>query len=278
MKKWLSVLKLGESGQAMLAVLALMVLGGFLVIPALNFASTSLKTTNMFEKKLDGLYAADAGVEDALWRIQNDTPTSLPYSYQLTNINGMTVDVVIKKVTTIAGEKVGESGGHEDYLQITKIITYDDENSLYSYTSNITNSGEGNIKVCMILIAFPPGLQYSSGSTGGYFTSSDPTVNGNSTTGITLIWNIPNPYPTISVGDTKSHTFLLSGPPGVVGVEGHGFVEATRDDVGTIWDAESHPYSVTAQAKDGTGTVIATIRAGVWGGIDPDISCWQVNP
>ncbi len=145
MKKWLSVLKLGESGQAMLAVLALMVLGGFLVIPALNFASTSLKTTNMFEKKLDGLYAADAGVEDALWRIQNDTPTSLPYSYQLTNINGMTVDVVINEVTTLFGEETEPMGGHADWMIITKTITYNA--GFYNYTLSITNNGSGNMKI-----------------------------------------------------------------------------------------------------------------------------------
>ena len=43
MRKWLSLLALEESGQALLSVIALMVLGGFLVIPVLDFASTSVQ-------------------------------------------------------------------------------------------------------------------------------------------------------------------------------------------------------------------------------------------
>ena len=277
MKKWLSLLKLGESGQALLAVLALMALGGFLVIPALNFASTSVKTTNMFEKNLDGLYAADAGVEDALWIIKNDTPTSLPYSYQLTNLNGMTVDVVIDEVTTIAGEEMGQGGDHEDYMGIIKLVTYDA--GIYDYSMSVTNNGTGNIKIEKILIDFPPELDYVDESTGGDLISEEPNVTGNPTIGITLVWLPSPPYPTIPESGTKYLTFQLSGPPGIIGVEGHGVVQATRQDVGTVWDSTSYPYSIVSQAKDSTDTVVAAIKAGVWAGSGLlDISCWQVNP
>ncbi|MFC1902322.1 hypothetical protein ACFLX3_05315 [Chloroflexota bacterium] len=277
MKKWLSLLKLGESGQAMLAVLALMAVGGVLVIPTLNFASTSVKTTNMFEKNLDGLYAADAGVEDALWIIKNDTPTSFPYSYQLTNLNGMIVDVVIDEVTTIAGEDMGESGIHEDYMGIIKLVTYDA--GIYDYSMTISNNGTGNMKIEKILIDFPPNLEYVTGSTGGDLTTDEPNVTGNSATGITLVWLQSPPYPSIPEGSDKYLTFQLSGPPDVNGVEGHGVIQATRDDVGTVWDSTSYPYSIVSQAKDSTDTVVATIRAGVWAGSGLlDISCWKVNP
>ena len=69
----------------------------------------------------------------------------------------------------------------------------------------------------------------------------------------------------------------MSGPPDIVGVEGHSVVEANRDDVGAVSDADSYPYSITAQAKDATDTVVATIRTGVWVGSQLDISCWQIN-
>ncbi len=277
MKKWLSLLKLGESGQAMLAVLALIALGGFLVIPVLNFSSTSVKTTQMFEKKLDGLYAADAGVEDALWIIKNDPPTSFPYSYQLTNLNGMTVDVVINEVTTIAGEEMGESGSHEDYIEIIKLVTYD--SGIYDYTMSVSNNGTGNIKIAKILIDFPPDLEYVIGSTGGDLISEEPNVTGNPTIGITVVWLPSPPYPSIPEGGTKYLTFQLSGPPDIIGVEGHGIVQATRQDVGTVWDSTSYPHSIVSQAKDSTDTVVAAIKVGVWAGSGQlDISCWQVNP
>ena len=266
----------------LLIVLAMMVLGSFLVVPLLNYASTSLKITGMFEKNSKGLYAADAGVEDALWKLHYDTPASFPYSYQITDINGLRVDVTIDEVDTLIGEQLGESGGHAEWLEIIKTIDYNAETGIYSYNMSLTNNGSGNTKILRIFIDLPPDLEYVVGSTSSNITApvnDDPTVIGVPETGITVKWEIPvNQAPDISSGETEEHCFQLSGPPGIEGVEGHGFVEAHRADVGVVWNAESYPYSITAQAKDDTDMVIATIRAGVWEGSQPDLSCWQINP
>ncbi|MFC1995060.1 hypothetical protein ACFLVK_01475, partial [Chloroflexota bacterium] len=97
-------------------------------------------------------------------------------------------------------------------------------------------------------------------------------------TSITLKWQMaPGGYPTIPEGETSEHCFQLSGPPDIEGVEGYGVVEANRDDVGTVWDSESQPLTITAQAKDAAETVVATIKAGVWQGEQLVISCWQLN-
>ena len=284
MKKWLSAVRLGESGQVLLAVLAMMVLGSFMVIPVLNYASTSLKTTEMYEENLEGLYAADAGVEDALWRLNYDKPASFPYSYELTSVNGMSVSVVIEEVTSISGEEVNPSAGHVDWLEISKSVSYDA--GIYTYTMYLTNQCTANIKIEKILADFPPDLEYATGSTSGNITAEDPAVTGNPTTGITLVWYLSPPMPTVGPGpdpgngeyNTEVHTFQLSGPPDVAGVEGHSFVQANRGDVSTVCDVDSHPYWITVQAKDDTDTVIVAIRAGVWEGSESDISGWQVNP
>ena len=70
----------------------------------------------------------------------------------------------------------------------------------------------------------------------------------------------------------------LSGPPGVAGVEGHSFVQARRGDISTVCDEDSHPYTITAQAKNAADEVVATVRIGVWEGDQLDISSWQLNP
>ncbi|MBA7687904.1 hypothetical protein ES703_96378 [subsurface metagenome] len=211
-------------------------------------------------------------------------PASFPHPYQLTGINGMAVNVVIDEVTTIAGEEVGSSGEHSDSLEVTSSVDYSE--GIYYYTMYLTNKCTSNIKIKKILIDFPPDLDYEYGTTGGDITTDDPAVAGNPATGITVIWEMPTPLPTIEPGpdpangqyNTEEHTFELSGPPDVTGVEGHAVVEASRQDVGTVWDVDSCPYSITAQAKDANDRVIATIRAGVWQGSQPEISCWQVNP
>ena len=275
MPKWLANLKNGEKGVTLLVVLMMMMVGSVLIVPTLNFISTSVQTGEVFEEKLKALYAAEAGVEDALWRMANAEPSYFPYPYELTDINGMTVDVLIEKITTIAGVEIGDFGGHAEWLVIEKSIIYD--TGTYYYTISITNNGEGNIKIEKILIDFPPGLEYVPGSTSGDFYNDDPTVIGDANTGITIYWQF-DPYPTVPVSETRIHSFELSGPPDVSGIEGHCCVEARRQDEGTVWDTDSRPYSVTAQARDATGTVVATIRTGFWEGGMTSITCWQVNP
>jgi len=64
-----------ESGQGALAmVLILLMLGAIILTPLLVFMSTGLKAGQVYESKMQEFYAADAGVEDALWRIENAYP------------------------------------------------------------------------------------------------------------------------------------------------------------------------------------------------------------
>jgi len=275
-KGWFTKAIKGEAGLVLPLVLAMMALGSLVMVPLLNHAATTVNTGKLFEEKTKGIYAAGAGVEDALWKIKNDTPASLPYSYQLVDINGMTVDVVIDEIEAIAGEELGETGGHEDWFQIDKVVTY--ESGIYSYNMAMSNNGSGNIKIVKIMILFPPLADYVDGSTSGDITTEDPAVSGSPAAGITLVWENSAPLPAIEPAATKEHLFQLSGPPGIEGIEGHGIVEASRDDIGTVWDSDSQPYSITAQAKDDSGNGVAGIRAGVWGGIDMSISCWQIMP
>jgi len=56
----------GQKGQVLPIVVILLVIGGLLVLPTLQYASTSLKGHQVTEMKAQELYAADSGVEDAL--------------------------------------------------------------------------------------------------------------------------------------------------------------------------------------------------------------------
>jgi len=272
----LSRLRKGEEGVALLVVLVMMTVGSLLIVPTLNFVSTSVRTGEIFEEKLEALYAAEAGVEDALWVMVNDKPSSFPHSYELTGINGMTVSVVIDAVSVIAGQDVGTGGVHDEYLIITKSAVYND--GIYDYTLSVTNNGTGNVKIEMILIDFPPGLDYVWDSTGGDLYNENPTVIGDSNTGITLFWVFIPPYPTIPEEATRVHTFQLSSLTEISGAEGHGCIKATRQDVGTVWDSDSQPFTITAQARDTTDRVVTTIRTGFWEAGIISITCWQVNP
>lgn len=274
-KRWLFNTLRREDGVVLPAVLALFAVGSLLIVPSLNYVSTNLEIGKIVEVKFKGMLAADAGIEDALWKIKYDTPSSFPYSYQLANINGMTVDIVIDEIESIAGEEVNAAGGHDDWLNIVKSVTYDA--GVYSYTMSLTNDGSGNIKIVKILIDFPPEIEYINGTTAGEISTDEPVINGSPTTGITLIWEMSSPLPAISPGETKDHFFQLGGPPDAEGIEGHGFVEANRDDIGTVWDSDSIPYSIVAKSQNASEAAVATIRAGVWTGSELEISFWRID-
>ena len=64
-----------EKGQVFILVLILLVVGGLILTPLLGLMSTGLMAGQVYERKMDQYYSADAGVEDAIWRIQTDSLT-----------------------------------------------------------------------------------------------------------------------------------------------------------------------------------------------------------
>jgi hypothetical protein len=64
-----------EKGNVLILVLILLVVGGLILTPLLGLMSTGLLAGQVYEKKTDELYAADAGVEDAIWKIQTNNLT-----------------------------------------------------------------------------------------------------------------------------------------------------------------------------------------------------------
>ena len=275
-RKILSSFIKDERGQVLPVVLAMLTLGSFLMVPVLNYSATNAKIVRMYENKFVGYYAAEAGIEDALWRINDGQVENLPYSYSLTDINGMSVDVLVEDVNEIAGVAIGEEGVHEGWLKIFKAATYD--SGVYSFVLSLKNNGGGNMKIEKILIDFPKNLDYVDGSTSGNITFDEPDVVGTPDMGITIFWDLPSPFFTILPGDTENQGFQLAGPPDIDVLTAHSVIKASREDVGTIWDADSKPYNISAQAVDTKGKKVATISAGVWKGANLEISCWQVNP
>ena len=82
-----------ESGKILILVLVLLVVGGLLLTPLLGLMSTGLASGQVYEKKTDELYAADAGVEEAVWRVANNlTGTGDPF---VLSVNGKDVEYTI---------------------------------------------------------------------------------------------------------------------------------------------------------------------------------------
>jgi len=86
-----------QKGAAVLTlVLVLLVVGGLILTPLLGLMGTGLLAGQVYEERMDLYYGADAGVEDAIWKIHNDVPDSYPYVYpEPLVVNDNSVDITI---------------------------------------------------------------------------------------------------------------------------------------------------------------------------------------
>ena len=108
----------GEKGQALPLVMIAVVLGA-LVIPAfLNYAGSSIIGSNIYGDSLRSQYAADSGVEHAIWRLTDDNLIdSLPnagstVSYSLAEaLNGLTTNITVCNAWEVIAADDFNSGG-----------------------------------------------------------------------------------------------------------------------------------------------------------------------
>jgi len=98
-----------EKGAALAMALILLLIGGLISAPLLSYMGTGLLAGEVYEERTAELYAVDAGVEDAVWKIQNSdgylpcSPGSPPRNYTITDVNGENVDITITSVALYQG-------------------------------------------------------------------------------------------------------------------------------------------------------------------------------
>ncbi len=128
----------GEKGHALLATLVML-----MITPVLNLMSTGIKSGRVCAQNIDELYSADAGIEDAIWKIKNQVPEvanlTTPgdeYTYPQPShapllINGKSVVVTIEYLggntyrimSTATGE--GNATQIEAYIVVTSFSIMD---------------------------------------------------------------------------------------------------------------------------------------------------------
>ena len=103
-----------EKGAALIIALILLLIGGLTSVALLGHMGSGILASQVHERRTAELYAADAGVEDAIWRIQHgETPVCPgdPYwSYNITDVNGKELQISVEylsdygtyKITSIA--------------------------------------------------------------------------------------------------------------------------------------------------------------------------------
>jgi len=269
-----------EKGQALPIVLALLVLGGLTIAPSLSYAATSLNGSRILAEGVNGIYAADAGVEDALWCLENgiSPPQQLPE-----NINQMQVAIQTEEkgtYTLYLGELI-QPGEHSDYLDVDGDMV-EEEPGVYKYTITVTLQHESTIHLVEVGARIPVGYSYQSGSANSFAenlsTNDDELTQTLDTSGAWLLnWDLSSSNPGVSQENpVQTQTFYITGEGSQ---EGHyGWVAANRQDVGLVGEITGTSYKITAMAtRPGDGRTTAKIVADVMIGEGMTyIISWQV--
>ncbi len=144
-----------EKGTVMILALILLVVGGLILAPMLGLMTTGLIAGQVYERKTDELYAADAGVEDAIWKLQNDVvkpPESCGdpdyWSYNISDVNDRNVAVNITYIDGptfhVVSTATGDGSGTEIEAYITGANKYGDYSGIVDNV--LTSLGEINLK------------------------------------------------------------------------------------------------------------------------------------
>ena len=174
----------GQKGQALPIVLILLAIGGLLIVPTLNYASTSLKTHQVTETKAEELYSADSGVEDALYwfpQLWQSGGSAGPYSnwarssYEINDRNvGVTVENVTSQTYKITSTATSTGGGSTTVECYAYPLDFS-----WLFDSAITSPGDITIK---------PGCNITGNVTYGGGLDNKGTINGDEIQGLPSDW------------------------------------------------------------------------------------------
>ncbi|MBI2934352.1 MAG: hypothetical protein HYY29_02155 [Chloroflexi bacterium] len=255
-----------QKGYALPLVLALVVVGGLMLVPTIGFASSSVRSMHKVDEGIRGRYAADAGVERVIWAARNGQaiPTQLTEP-----VNGLNVamEVTSKGRYVLYMGQLVEVTGHIDYLTITGDMVWDEGAQAYKYTVTATwqpQSGTPVVHIREIGAHLPTGFTYVAGSAGGFpsnLSTREPDIVMD-VSGVQMVnWVFETPRPSVDRHNpVATQSFYLDGPDEFSG--DYSWLVAERTDVHTLSTIAGGLYIINASAtRPDNGAVVSRIRA-----------------
>ncbi len=276
----------GEKGSTLPMALIALAMGALLIVPFLQHAYTGLKAAAISEELTVERYSADAGIEDAIWRLKVNkdgftdsvTPDNPSASYSIT-VNGIEVFITVEIPQPPDPEPPPpiQSGHHLHVGKSTNKSWLEPKTSnTTTYTIEVTNYGTSTLHLGEISDTLPRPFLYVSGSSSG-MTTNDPTITWVNNRQL-LTWSFSGAdKPTLISGETKTQTFQASVTPG----SGIYYNEASATDdpnrAGTTSSGPAAPvavgvYEIRAQARRATIQATAAIDS-----TEATIVSWQVE-
>jgi len=233
---------------------------------------------------MEGVYAAGAGVEHALWYLgeYGSEPDDGPLPEKI-NQMAVAVETVVGGTFTLYFGELIAPGEHSDYLSVTGEIVWDEVEEAYKYTITVTwlpESGYPTIHLEEVGARIPVGYSYqldSAGSFGDNLSTANPTQTQDGHGAYLLNWELEAPYPDVSdVDPVETQTFYITGTGEPEG--NYSWVVASRQDIGAVGEITGTRYIITATATwPDSGETMMRIAADVMvGGGIINILSWQI--
>jgi hypothetical protein len=288
-KKALNKLTVNEKGQALIIVVVLMLLGALIIAPLLSHVSSGLKTgREVFEEKMYGQYAADSGVEDALYKIRVDDQSLPPewegvwdadsydtsHTYYLSSqVNDNDVKVTIQPYWILTGLESSHEGmmPHAEMVVVGNVSGTDPVTGNGVYQISISyDMSKGELFIMRIGAWLPAGFEYVPGSSNLEQTATPQPdyycvpVTDDFRGGKTIKWNYSSPYvkfqdfPGGSTGQVAiTFQYTPSGSP----ASAFTWVREKRGDVYLSWDVGVKLYQINSEATDIDSGKLVTVEA-----------------
>lgn len=267
-----------EKGQALVLTLLLLLIGSLIITPTLSFMGTGIIGGRVYEQKDAEIYAADAGIEDALWHIRNDTTADLlgagynPYDYSTTYpypynllINDKNVTVSIQNVWIPKDIAAPDAATAKQIIDDEKLIIIGyPSSSASTYEIKVlynwdTTANRDALQVKTIGLWLSPGFEYAgSCSLEGQSFYSAPTVSLYKG-GQAVVWTFNSqprlrdfpPNTDLSSPLVRTFTFQYTGPEGQVPELVSSWIDTTGVPGTTYtytWDDSIRLYKIVSQA------------------------------
>ena len=261
-----------QSGMALIMVLALLALGGLTIAGSLNYSSTIIYDNRISGYAMDCMYSAGAGVEYAIWALENDE--TIPANLS-DNVNGKTIalDIVDKGIFTMyCGDLiyVGSLPSHYDWIT-TNGSEVCDGGTTCNYTISVylsENASAQQRKIIELGVKLPDGYTYVPGSPALFpdnvtFNEPDETGGDPGDEWLRWLWNPGGSAPVIDQSNpTVNQTFTINNTGMGALFNDYTWVQVQSNDIGIVGEITGQRFKITSTAI-GPETVDSVIEADV---------------
>ena len=268
-----------QRGEIYIIALVLLALTGLMFVPLANYVNSGIKNTSGYQSNLKDIYAADSGIQYALWKIKYDPAITADrlnfnfgqtYTYPAPAINNNNVTVTITYTWLLSGIVNLTSGAtpHSTWLGMNVSgnanPTSEGSPPHSIYSISFANAGSGNKKIEQMGVWLPAGFTYIAGSCGQYsgnISKADPAIT-KVVGGSSLVWNINPSFSFQNLNPPVASQKFWYTPAGKTPKGAASWVKSQSTDIGYSWDNAIWWYSVTSTAVNSTNPLkITTINS-----------------